>query len=135
MHTSKASRRPALTKEFMETTEALQETLDKVSAELAAAVNHDDPVIDQLLSIKQTAWLLRNFASEASVVVLNRLTAGHATSENRQTYTKFVGGIDAAWNALELATSGMQLPANLVSAMAGAKADYFDPQYTGSAIV
>jgi methyl-accepting chemotaxis protein len=33
------------------------------------------------------------------------------------------------WKALELATSGMQLPPALASAMAGAKTAYFDPQY------
>ena len=61
----KASRRPALAKEYMQTTQALLETLDKLSGALAAAVNHQDATIDQLLAIKQTAWLLRNTAGEA----------------------------------------------------------------------
>lgn len=55
MSKPKASRRPAFLKECIETTSALLATLEKVSAQLAAAVNHSDPVIDQLLSIKQTA--------------------------------------------------------------------------------
>ena len=42
----KASRRAALPKEYMETTAALLETLDKLSTGLAAAVNHQDPAID-----------------------------------------------------------------------------------------
>ena len=49
----KASRRPALAKEYMETTAALLETLDKLSGALAANVNHQDATIDQLLAIKQ----------------------------------------------------------------------------------
>ena len=56
----KASRRLALAKEYLETATGLLETLDKVSGALAAAVNHQDATIDQLLAIKQTAWLLRN---------------------------------------------------------------------------
>src|ERR1700704_1919665 len=60
----KASRRPALPKEYMESTGGLLETLDKLSARLAAAVNHQDAAVDQLLVIKQIAWLLRNTAGE-----------------------------------------------------------------------
>jgi len=125
----KASRRAGLPKEYMETTGALLETLDKLSARLAAAVNHQDPVIDQLLSIKQTAWLLRNTAGEASLLISNGLAAGRLAPENRLTYAKFSGGTDAVWNALELAASGMQLPAALSNALAATKTAYFDPQY------
>src|SRR6266566_1606591 len=52
----KASRRLALVKEYMETTNALLETLDKLCAALAGNVNHQDATIDQLLAIKQIAW-------------------------------------------------------------------------------
>ena len=57
MHKPKASRRPALAKEYLDTAGGLLETMDKVSARLVAAVNHSDAVIDQLLMIKQVAWL------------------------------------------------------------------------------
>ena len=42
---------------------------------------------------------------------------------------KIVGGTEIAWNALELAASGMQLPPALSAAMAATKTAYFDPQY------
>jgi methyl-accepting chemotaxis protein len=129
MSKPKASRRPTLAKDYMDTTEALLKTLDKISTQLAAAVNHNDAVIDQLLSVKQAAWLLRNTAGEASLLVSNGLSAGRATPEMQLAYTRLVGGTDVAWNALELAASGMQLPASLVTAMAEAKAAYFDPKY------
>src|SRR5258708_21843851 len=76
MSKPKASRRAALPKEYMETTGALLVTLDKLSATLAAAVNHQDAVIDQLLAIKQIAWLLRNTAGEASLMVSQGISAG-----------------------------------------------------------
>src|SRR6476619_3532599 len=66
-----ASRRPTQAKEYMETTQGLLTTLDKLSGLLAANVNHQDAVIDQLLAIKQIAWLLRNTAGEASLLVSN----------------------------------------------------------------
>jgi methyl-accepting chemotaxis protein len=129
MRKPKVSRRPAFAKEYDETAATLLETLEKLSAQLAAAVSHSDPVIDQMLAIKQIAWLLRSTAGEASILVSNGLTSGHATPEIRQSYTKFIGGIDTAWNALELATSSTQLPAGLADSIAAAKAAYFDPQY------
>ncbi|WP_247440150.1 hypothetical protein [Bradyrhizobium sp. 139] len=57
---SKDQRRAGLPKEYMETTQGVLETLDKLSNILAATVNHQDAVIDQLLSIRQSAGLLRN---------------------------------------------------------------------------
>ena len=129
MSKPKASRRPTLPKEYMETTAALLGTLDKLSAMLAAAVNHQDPVIDQLLAIKQIAWLLRNTAGEASLLVSNAITAGQLPPETHLKYVKFVGGAEIAWNALELTASGMQLPPALSAVMAATKTAYFEPEY------
>jgi methyl-accepting chemotaxis protein len=125
----KASRRLALAKEYMETTQGLLETLDKLSASLAAAVNHQDATIDQLLAIKQIAWLLRNTGGEASLLVSTSIAAGKMTPEAHQKYVKFVGGTEIAWNALELTASGMQLPPALAAAMAATRTAYFEPQY------
>jgi methyl-accepting chemotaxis protein len=124
----KASRRQALAKEYTETVSALFKTLEKLSGILAAEVNHQDATIDQLLMIKQIAWLLRNTAGETSNTVVTALNAGKVTPEGRQNYMKLVGGIETAWYALELATGGMQLPA-LSAAMTANKSAYFDPQY------
>ena len=124
-----APRRTALAKEYMETTQGLLTTLDKLSGTLAANVNHQDPVIDQLLAIKQIAWLLRNTAGEASLLISNGLGAGKLPPEARLTHTKFSGGADAAWNALELTAAGMQMPPALSSAMTATKKAYFEPDY------
>lgn len=125
----KDQRRAGLPKEYMETTQGLLDTLDKLSNTLAATVNHLDAAIDQLLSIKQNAWVLRNTAGEASLIVSTGLAAGKITTEGRYAYTQHVGGTSAMWKALELSTSGMQLPSGLASAMASAKTSYFEPQY------
>ena len=108
---------------------AMLATLDKLSGTLAAAVNHQDATIDQLLAIKQIAWLLRNTGGEASLIVSNALGAGKVAPETRVAFTKFNGGADAAWSALELTASGMQLPPAISSAMAATKTAYFEPQY------
>ena len=125
----KEQRRAGLPKEYMETTQSLLDLLDKLSNVLAATVNHQDAAIDQLLSIKQNAWLLRNTGGEASLIVSTGLSAGRVAPDARLAYTQFVGGTAAMWKALELSTSGMQLPPALSSAMSAVKSAYFDPQY------
>jgi hypothetical protein len=125
----KASRRAALSKEYQDTTQGLLDTLDKLSGALAAAVNHQDATIDQLLAIKQAAWLLRNTAGEASLIISKGLAAGRISPEIHTNYIKFFGGTAIAWNALELATGGMQLPPALSAAMTATKSGYFDQQY------
>jgi methyl-accepting chemotaxis protein len=125
----KASRRAALAQEYYDATASALQTLDKLSGALAAAVNHQDATIDQLLAIKQSAWLVRNTAGEASLIISKGLNAGRVAPETRLTYTKFLGGTDIAFAALEMAASGMQLPPTLSSAVAAAKTAYFEPDY------
>ena len=85
--------------------------MDKISVRLAAAVNHSDAVTDQLLMIKQVAWLLRNAAGETSLMISTGLGAGHVAPDAHQTYTKYVGRIEAAWNALETVAAGTAVAA------------------------
>jgi methyl-accepting chemotaxis protein len=124
----KASRRPALGKEFMDNTAALLEILDKVSTRITAAVNHDDPVIDQMLMIKQLAWLMRNTAGEASLLISTGIQSGRVAPDLRQNYTRFVGGVEIVWAALQTVAATSELP-GLTQAMAEAKIGYFDPQF------
>ncbi len=126
----KAQRRLALAKEYGETIKGLLEALDKTSDNLAASINTQDATVDQLLMVKQIAWLMRNTAGEASLLVGNATIAGQINAGNQLAYTKLVGGVEAAWKALQLATTGMALPA-LSNAMASVQGAYFDPQYTG----
>ncbi len=125
----KASRRQALAREYGETETALLDTLDKLSASVAASINQEDARVDQLLMIKQMAWLLRNTAGEASLTVTNALTSGKLAPETRLAYTKLLGGTESVWKALELSTGGMQLPPALSAAMSANHAIYFNPQY------
>jgi methyl-accepting chemotaxis protein len=129
MSQPKASRRPALVQEYMGTSGALLQTLDSISVRLAAAVNHYDPMIDQLLAIKQAAWLLRSTSGEASLLLASGLTVGHMTPEARLNYARFVGGIETAWTGLEQLVAAGSAPKSLIDAMAMAKTANFDPQY------
>jgi methyl-accepting chemotaxis protein len=125
----KASRRPALAKEYAEAVTTLLQTLEKLSTQLAAAVSHNDAVVDQLLSIKQLAWLVRDTGGQAALLLSNGLGTGHLPPEARQSYAKFIIGAEYSFKALETMVAGVQLPASLVEAMAATKTAYFEPQY------
>ena len=113
----KADRRPMLAKDYTDATNAMLATLDKLSGALAAGVNQQDAAIDQLLAIKQIAWLLRNTGGDAAVIVPTALGAGKVSPETLTAYTKLNGGAEAAWTALELTAAGMQLPPAIASAI------------------
>jgi methyl-accepting chemotaxis protein len=125
----KASRRAALVKEYLDSEDGLMTILEKLSPALAASVNHQDATIDQLLMIKQMAWLLRVNAGESSLIVGNALNGGKIAPEVQLAFTKWTGGTETAWSAIELAASGMHLPPALAAAMAETKSLYFDPQF------
>ncbi|MGJ4890465.1 methyl-accepting chemotaxis protein [Bradyrhizobium sp. HKCCYLRH3099] len=127
----KPARRAGLAKEYGETFDALLILLDKAATSAAASVNHQSATVDQLLIIKQMAWLMRNTAGEASLIVSNGLTAGKVSPESMLAYNKLVGGIDAGWKAVQLAASGMELSPALSAAMTNTEKAYFTAEYTG----
>jgi methyl-accepting chemotaxis protein len=129
MSKPKGSRRPELAKEYGETVAALLLTLDKLSTQFTAVVSHNDPVVDQMLAIKQLAWLLRDTGGQAALLLSNGLAVGRLPPEARQNFTKFATGTAFVWNALETMVAGAQLPPSVVEAMAAVKKGYFDPDY------
>ena len=63
------------------------------------------------------------------MIVSTGLSTGKVSPEARLAYTKYTGGIDAAWGALQLTASGMALPPAISSAIAATKTAYFEPSY------
>ena len=125
----KAQRRLALASEYGETATAALSIVDKLSTALAASINQQDAKVDQLFAIKQTAWLLRNTAGEASQIIGAALTIGRITPETRLAYIKFIGGTEAVWKSLQLAMTGSEVPASLATQLKAVESGYFDPQY------
>jgi hypothetical protein len=57
-----ASRRAGLGDEYLRQGLALQTTLEDISARLSAGIRYQDAVVDQMMVVKQLAWLARNSA-------------------------------------------------------------------------
>ena len=69
----KASRKATLAKEYFDEVTGLIQLLDKLGSQLITSVKLEDAYIDQLLQIKQLAWLARNNGGEASSMISNTL--------------------------------------------------------------
>jgi methyl-accepting chemotaxis protein len=125
----KAARRADLGKDYDAEETALIALLDKIAGNLIALVKHDDPFIDQMLQMKQVAWMLRNTAGEASLLVSTGLGLGKVSADVLVKYAGHVGAAQAVWEALVDIGSGRPLPPRVNEAMAKVKSVYFDPSY------
>src|SRR5712691_2517547 len=125
----KAERRPGIAQEFFNVTDGLLETLDKISSQLTRLVKLEDAYIDQVMELKQLAWVVRNAGGDASVMISNKLGGQPFPPDVMLKYTSSVSKADTAWAALEDIASRLPLPPRFASAVEKAKRDYFSPDY------
>jgi methyl-accepting chemotaxis protein len=117
-----------LGKDYMALATRLIDTLDKLSNELAAEVKLKDPVVDEMMTLKQLGWMARSGAGDASVSLSNSLIAGQWVANGPSIYARATSQVDTAWSALETIAYGTSLPANYVTAVSNAKNAYFSPE-------
>ncbi|MDQ0358299.1 hypothetical protein J2S22_005253, partial [Rhodoplanes tepidamans] len=125
----KAQRRPVLAKDFLASSRELIAVLDKIGTTLTAQSRNEDPFVDQMMLIKDAAWLVRAEGGDISIVVSNALAFKTRISEETvQTLYNRVGRTVAAWQMLESAAVGLSPASPVTAAIAKAKAAYFAPE-------
>jgi methyl-accepting chemotaxis protein len=125
----KGARRPTLAKEFFDEANAMMNLLDNLSSQLTRAVKLDDAYIDQLLELKQLAWLVRNEGGDGSVIISNGL-GGVLPPDAMLKYTAHISKMEAGWGALEDLAGGLPLPASFAATMDRAKQGFLAPDYS-----
>jgi methyl-accepting chemotaxis protein len=125
----KADRRPGLGQDFSKETDSFLEMLEKLSTRLVRLIALQDAYVDQLMEIKQLAWIVRNASGDASVVVSNTLAGVPLPPDALLKYTANVSKVDTAWGALQDIAAALPLPASFTAAMDKAKQEYFDSDY------
>jgi methyl-accepting chemotaxis protein len=126
----KASRRPGLAPEIRDEITAFIEMLDKLSLQLDEVIKLEDPYIDQMMELKQLAWLARDAGGEASVILSNSLSGQPLPTETMLKYVGHVGKLSAVWALLEQRASGLRMPARFTDAVARANREQFAPDFT-----
>ncbi len=126
----RADRRPGIDKAYNSEGAKVLDLLEKIGARLAASIKHADAEVDQMMSMKQFAWIVRNAAGDASVLVSNGLASVKLPADARQKYATLVGRSEAGWAAIEDIAYGVTLPQSLAAAMETAKKGFFSSDYT-----
>ena len=126
----KSARPPGLAKEYFTVTTSLMDLLDNISAQLNRSVKLEDSYIDQLMELKQLAWIARNGGGDASVVISNTLGGLPLPPDALTKYMMNVSTVDTAWAALEDLASGLPVPERFTKAVAEAKREFFGDEYT-----
>ena len=126
----KSARPAGLGDEFFKEGTAMMDALDMWGSRLVKLVSLQDPYVDQLMEIKQLAWVMRNAAGDASLVVSNGLAGVPNPPDVFLNYTANVAKVDVAWAALsDIASRLPQSPA-FVAALDKVKQDYFGSDYS-----
>jgi methyl-accepting chemotaxis protein len=125
----KAARRAGLAPEIRDEITALIAMLDSLSVRLDRLIKLQDAFIDQLMQLKQLAWVARDAGGDASVMVSNALAGQPLPAEPMLVYTANVSKNETAWATLEQLAASMSLPSALTGAMAKAKQEYYAPDH------
>ena len=121
----KASRRAGLAKEVDDEFSALMLQLDDISAQLTNAVKLDDAFVGQMMQLKQLAWLARNSAGDASVMISNTMAGLPMAPDALMKYSASLSRAEGAWSTIEEFSNGLPLPAKFVDAVQKGKQEFF----------
>jgi len=129
LHKPKAERPADLGKQYWDGESTLLDTLDKISAAITDSIKRDDAFVDEMMQLKQLAWLERNVAGNASLMISDSMTTGKMTPDATQKFTSWDGGSEALWSAVLDASNGTALPDRVKEAIDKAQNGYFGAEY------
>ena len=125
----KAMRKAGLLQEFITHATSLTDLLDSISSQMTRSVALGDSYIDQLLELKQLAWMARNAGGDASVIVSNTLAGQPLPADTMVRYSNNIGKLEATWLAVEDLASRLPLPASYAGAIDKVKKSVITGEY------
>ena len=117
----KAARRAGMAQEFTKEVAVITDLLDNISSQMTRSVALADSYIDQLLELKQLAWLARNAGGDASVIVSNSLAGQPLPADAMLRYTANIAKLEVVWVAVEDLASRLPLPPSFATAIDNVK--------------
>jgi methyl-accepting chemotaxis protein len=118
----KAERETTVTTDYGKAAQAYLDAILALTADLEAAIRLVDPVVDQLLSVKQSAWSARNFGGLVAVRLENTNAAGKPWSQaDIVAAAEDTGRAALAWSQVLDAAARPDAPSALVEAVARSK--------------
>ncbi|HLQ90404.1 MAG TPA: methyl-accepting chemotaxis protein, partial [Xanthobacteraceae bacterium] len=121
----KAARRVGLAQEYFDHGTAVIEMTERLSLRLTRRVKLEDAFVDQLMEIRQLAWMARIFAGDASAMMNSALEGQGLPADALANYSAYENKVEATWAVLENLAVGLPLPARFAEALERAKREYF----------
>lgn len=120
-------RRPGdLSAAWIATVGKLVDTIDTLSERLSGDLTETDPVIAEMIKIKQLAWIVRAAAGTDRLLVGAALAKANGFPAGLQLQiAALTGQIDGAWNIIETDSQSPATPGALKAAVAAADRLYF----------
>jgi methyl-accepting chemotaxis protein len=125
----KSARPAGVGDEYFKESTALMDALDAWGTRLVKYISLQDPYVDQLMEVKQLAWVMRNAAGDMSLFVSNGLGGIAPPPDAMQSYTAHGAKLDTAWAALTDIASRLPSTPGLAAAMEKVKKDFFGSEY------
>jgi methyl-accepting chemotaxis protein len=117
MHQPKAARDPKLAGPLWQVTEAMNDTMTDINAELVHSIQRLDATVDQLLAMKQAAWQVRLSASNLALRNQTALAAGRTwTRAELEMNQRDIGQVTFAWSIVSDVASRPDSPPLLAAA-------------------
>ena len=125
----KSARPPGIAQAYDKEATGIMDALESWGTRLAKLIALQDPYVDQLMEIKQLAWVMRNSGGDASVVVSNTLSGQPLPPNAFISYTASVAQLDTAWKATTDIASRLPIGPAFAAALDKVKQDYFGSGY------
>jgi methyl-accepting chemotaxis protein len=125
----KSARRPGFGEDYAVENLALQKTLGQMASNLSASIKKSSPFLNQMMEVKQLAWMVRQTAGEGSLLITMGLTKNTLAPDAKVTFAGYIGGAHALWNAIDDVVVGIDLSPAFMATLAEAKRTLFSPDY------
>jgi len=126
----KSERRPGLPKEFETAATDLLAVIDRISDVLVGLAKYQDPFVDQMMAMRDAAWIVRENGGDASVIVSSALIAKQKlTAAQVQREMNLIGRIEAGWAMVQKLRNGAALPPALAAAIDKTQNGFFGADF------
>jgi methyl-accepting chemotaxis protein len=124
----KTQREAAAAAQWTQTTQAWLDAVDAASEFLESSLQMVDPAVDQLLSAKQNAWTIRNFAGSMVLRILTTMSGGQTWAvTDVLAHADDSGRAATAWGIVSAIAARPDSPASLRDTVNTAKAFFSGP--------
>ncbi|MEK9971259.1 MAG: HAMP domain-containing protein, partial [Ferrovibrio sp.] len=132
----KAQRDAQAMQEWPRVTQAYLNAVSEASDFLEASLQLVDPVVDQLLSVKQNAWTMRNYAGSMVLRILTTMSAGQTWGvPESMAHAEDTGRATTAWDIITAIAARNDTPAAVRDVVSTARAFFTGPLGTEREII